>query len=137
MAGYEPKHCVHGEWMTLKEVCAALGITRDALRKWRQKHRRADGKQALVEEAWDYYTARAAGVIPSTWGRTAAKYPYHGHLATIPEVAERTGIDEKRIRNRMNYYHCRLDTAVKKIMEEDRRKEIDRATESIMEIIFQ
>lgn len=136
MAGHERKHCIHGKWMTLREVCAALGITMIALHQWRQRHKRANGKMALVEDAWDYYTDRATGVIVPMYGRKAAKHPYHGHLATIPEVAERTGIDEKRIRNRVNYYHCRLDTAVKMIREEDRRKEIDRATDAIMGIIF-
>lgn len=135
MAGHEHLHCVHGEWMTLREVCAALGITMSALRHWRERHRGMDGKPGLVEEAWDYYKAKAAGEIPETRGKRPVMYRYKGGLASIPEVAKRTGIEVHRIYNTMNDHQCGLEEAVKRIDALDKRRQVQWGTRQIMGII--
>ena len=91
MAGHEARHCVHGEWMTVKEAAARLGVSWKTIHNWRFNHRHRDGMPALLEEAWDYYEGRASGAIPETRGREPVKYRYKGRLTTIPEVAERAG----------------------------------------------
>ena len=135
MAGYEHRHCVHGEWMTLKEVCEALGIAKNTLHNWRTRHKRPDGRQALVEEAWDWYKGRASGAIPETRGKKPVRYRYKGRMLSVPEVAERTGIEIHRIYNMMNNHRCGPEAAVERIDELDRRREVNRATRKIMDIL--
>ena len=135
MAGHEHKHCVHGEWMTLSEVAARLGISWKTLHNWRFNHRHPDGRMALVEEAWDFYTKRASGEIPDSRGRAPVKHRFRGELLSVPEVSDRTGIQTNRLYNMMNWHHCDLEAAVKRIDALDRKREINRATRKIMEII--
>ena len=135
MAGHEQLHCVHGEWMTLDEVSEVLGIKKNTLHNWRWKHRRPDGKQALVEEAYDYFKARAAGEIPETRGKRPVMHRYKGGMASIPEVARRTGIDVHRLYNMMNDHHCGLEEAVKRIDALDKRRQVAWGTRQIMGII--
>ena len=135
MAGYEHRHCVHGEWMTIREAAERLGISKQAIRHWRERHRHPDGSLGLVEEAWDWYTGRASGAIPDSRGREPVRYPYRGELLSVPEVSDRTGIQTNRLYNMMNWHHCDLEAAVKRIDALDRKREINRATRKIMEII--
>ena len=60
MAGKKVRHMVHGEWLTVAEVAARVGVTERWINRWRYKHRR-DGKPALVEEAYEWHRAANAG----------------------------------------------------------------------------
>ena len=121
--------------MTIREAAARLGIGWKTLHNWRFNHRHRDGMPGLLEEAWDYYEGRASGAIPDKRGREPVRYPYRGRLLSVPEVSELTGIQTNRIYNTMNFHRCGLEAAVKHIDRLDRKREVNRATRKIMEII--
>lgn len=86
------KHMVHGEWMTEAEAAARLGVKPMTLRAWRYANRQADGRPALVETAWDFYSAVNAGRIKRNPGRPPARRLIGGKLMTPMEVAQAAGV---------------------------------------------
>lgn len=127
---YKPyQHCVHGVWMTEREAAEKQGVNLKTLKKFRIRHRRADGAMALLEEAWDWYAAKRAGEKP-VWpgmrrqGRPPVKHAVHGRRMTQREAAEAYGVTLNAIWMQMHSHRCSLETAVDRARSAKAEREI-------------
>ena len=127
---YKPyQHCVHGVWMTEREAAEKLGVNLNTLKKFRVRHRRANGAMALLEEAWDWYSARRAGEKP-VWpsmrrqGRPPVKHRVNGRRMTQREAAETYGVTLPAIWMQMNRHHCSVEEAVDRARSAKAEREI-------------
>lgn len=126
------KHMVHGEWMTEVQAAARLGVRRTALRNWRYSHRQPDGKPALLETAWDFYSAVNAGTIKRHPGRPPVMHRVGGKLMTPREAADTTGVKRATLYSTMERHGMSLEAATR-YHEEKRTR---RAVREIMGIIY-
>lgn len=125
------KHLVHGEWMTEAEAAARLGVKAMTLRAWRYANRQADGRPALVETAWDFYSAVNAG--KTKWpGRPPARRLIGGKLMTPMEVAQAAGVKRSTLYAVMCKHGMDLEQAAR-YYEGVRTR---RAVREIMRIIY-
>ena len=124
------KHMIHGEWMTEAEAAERLGRSRITVQQWRYKNRRADGRPALLEEAWDHYTDVNAGRI-KLHTRMPPKYKLRGRPIHVRKVAEKLGVPVGTLYSHMSIHRCGLDAAVKYYEERARQ----RAVQEIMAVI--
>ena len=126
------RHCVHGEWMTLREAAQRLGIGYEALCNWRSNHKDAEGRPALLEAAWDHYSDINRGRIPRIPGRPPKRQRVGGRMLSTREAAEAAGLPLWQVRQYMYRYGYSLARALKAI--EERKKKA--AEQEIMRIIF-
>lgn len=124
------KHMVHGMWMTEAEAEERLHRSRITIQQWRYRHRRPNGKPALLVEAWDYYADVNAGRMQQHIGRPP-KHKYKGRPAHVTQVAKRLGIPAGTLYSHLHNHRGGLDAAVK-YYEAKRQK---RAEAEILRII--
>ena len=97
MAGKKALHMVHGEWMTVYEAAARLGVAYATLMNWRWQHRRPGGGPGLLEDAWDHYAALNAGWIRRGPYKRPTIHMVHGRRMTVREAAEALGVSYKAV----------------------------------------
>ena len=122
---------VHGEWMTEAEAAEALGRSVITVRQWRYKHRRPDGKPALLVEAWDHYRAVNAGLIKLHTGQPTVRHRVEGRRMSRNEVAEALHMPVGTLDSYMHNHRCGLDAAYRHYADKQKRK----AEQRILEII--
>ena len=74
MTGKKALHLVHGEWMTVQEAADRLGVAYKSIDNWRTKHRRKDGRRALLVEYWDWAMRVKRGEAQRRIGKQARTY---------------------------------------------------------------
>jgi transposase len=116
--------------MTEAEAAERLGRSRRTVRQWRYTHRHADGREALLEEAWDHNTDVNAGRIKLHMGRPT-KYKLRGRPVKVRQVAEKLGVPVGTLYSHMHYHRCGLDATVSYY----ERKRQRQAEKRILEII--
>ena len=126
-----PRHCVHGRWLTAKQVAEELGFSVNGIRNWRNKNRNRDGSMPTMEEAYDYFLQYKTGE-KKRGGKVPKKHKVNGHMMTVMEAAKKYNISETALRIQMSRFHRTLDEAIKRL--EERR--IRMAQKRIIEILM-
>lgn len=109
------RYPVYGEWLTLGELAARLGVSYEALRLYHSRHRDRDGRPPDLEAVCEHYRAVQAGTIPWTPGRAPKRHRVKGRLVTIAEAAEALGVARHVLDCHMSRHRCGLAAAVKGI----------------------
>lgn len=125
------RYPVYGEWLTLGELAARLGVSYEALRQYRSRHRDRDGRPPDLEAVCEHYRAVQAGTIPWTPGRAPGRFRVNGKLMTIAEAAEALGVTRHVLDCHMSRHRCGLARAYRDI--ETRRTR--RAEREILRIL--
>lgn len=109
------RYPVYGEWLTLGELAARLGVSYEALRQYRSRHRDRDGRPPDLEAVCEHYRAVQAGTIPRTPGRAPKRHRVNGKLMTIAEAAEALGVTRHVLDCHMSRHRCGLARAYRDI----------------------
>lgn len=125
------RHRVHGEWMTVAQAAARLGVSVSAIQTWRQVNRRPDGSRGLLEEAWDHYAAVNAGRIKKYKPRESKLHWVRGKRMTVAQAADMIGVSAYSVRRYTSVHKCSVETAVKRLEAFHKR----RTAREIMKII--
>ena len=132
MAGKKALHMVHGEWMTIDDAAARLGVSASTLYNWRWLNRTPEGRPGLLVDAWDFYDARRRGLNPRIHkGWPPRKYRFRGKRRTVTEITREMGFCRKAIYNRASRRGTDLQTAI----DEMEALQTKRATKELMKIL--
>lgn len=118
-------HCVHGEWITVREAARRAGTTYSAI-----VCRRSIYGETL-EAAYDHYCMLRDGAIPAAQGRKPKRQAVRGRMVTVAEAAARLGVTPGALRSYMSYHSVSLAEAVRAA--EARQK--DAAVKAILAIL--
>lgn len=121
-----PRHLVHGQWMTVQQAAASLGLSPHTLRNW-MAQQRGTGQEATLEAAWDHYKYDRG----RRGGRTAIRHWVNNRQLTVAEAAEKYRLSENALRLYMFKHRASLNTAVKRC-QEARQKRAEREIMTIL-----
>ena len=124
--GRADRHMVDGQWTTIPEAAARLGVRCAALRQTMKRH------NYTLPEAVDHYQKYQTGELARWPGRRPRTYYVNGHLLTIRQAAEKYHTTENSLRMYIFKHKCSLQTAVRQL-EERRKKQAER---DIMKILM-
>lgn len=105
------RYPVYGEWLSIGELAARLGVSYEALRLYRSRHRDRDGRPPDLEAVCEHYRAVQAGTIPCRPGRAPKRHRVNGRLMTIAEAAEALGVARHVLACHMSRHRCGLARA--------------------------
>lgn len=121
------RHCVHGRWITVKQVAEELNCNPHSIENWRSANKRKDGSKPTLEEAYEHFK----GAPKRGLGKQPKKHTVNGKMMTVREAADKYGTTENALRATMSKFKCTLNAAVKHL--EERRKR--RALQEIMQVL--
>lgn len=125
------RHLVNGEWITVRDAAARLGVREKSIRNWRATHKDRHGNMPTLAEAIEHFRKYKTGEVKRYKGSIGKEHYVKGRKMTVHKAAEKYGIKPNTLYNSMNHYGRTLDAAVKHI----EALRMDRAQKEIMAIL--
>ena len=107
--GRAARYMVDGRWMTIKDVAQMLGVTRQAIYKWRFNRKQLDGSLPSMAEV---VAAYRSGEVRH-YGKQPKQHRVAGKLMTMREAAEMVGVSYAAMQLYVYKHRCSVARAVK------------------------
>ena len=117
------KYAVHDRLMTVQEVAAEMGVSRQSISRYRYRHPTPDGTPLSLQDTYDRYCAarRKGRRRCSGGGRYPMKFQLDGQELTVAEATRALGVSRVTLYRRLAARDGNLER-VRSDLDQRRRK---------------